>query len=130
MTRKERDTWTAQEKYRFRTVEAKRYRPHHQALIPRSLVDLLVAQHPSYDGGIRQIDLKASIDHTLETLSCREERIVRRVFGLNAEVSSCAQIAKEFGVTPSCISLIYRRALRKLRSPSRRKYLQDFMVTA
>jgi DNA-directed RNA polymerase sigma subunit (sigma70/sigma32) len=128
MTRQERDTWTAQEKYRFRTVEAKRYRPSHQALVPRSLVDLLVAEHPSYDGGIRQIDLKLSIDHTLETLKPREERVVRRVFGLNEAPCTYAQIAKDFGVSDTRIMEIYHQALRKLRHPARRKHLQDFVV--
>lgn len=126
-TRNEPGTWTALQKYRFRTLESKRYRLPQQAPIPISLVDLLVAQHPTYDGGIRQIDLKESIDHTLETLSVREERIVRRVFGLNTEADSLTGIAKDVGLSVECIRQVYQRALRKLRHPARRKYLRDFL---
>jgi len=126
----QRDTWTAQTKYRFNTVEAKRYRTPRQALIPVSLVDLLVAQHPRYDGGIRQIDLKLAVDSALEMLSVREEQVVRRVLGLDCEAETMAAIARASGLCGDTISKVYQRAIRKLRHPARAKYLRDFMVTA
>lgn len=125
---RQRDTWTAQAKYRFKTVEAKRYRGR-PALVPVSLVDLLIAQHPSYDGGIRQIDLKQCVTRALETLTPREERVLRRVFGLDCEAETCAEIAKAAGRSITAISLVYHRALRKLRHPSRSRLLREFLVT-
>jgi RNA polymerase primary sigma factor len=130
MTREERNTWTYQEKYRFRKVEAKRYRVHRPALIERSLVDLLVAEHPTYDGGIRQIDLRHSVERTLELITPREEKVVRLVLGIGIDALSLAAIGELLGCSSTRVCDIYHRALRKLRHPARSKHLRDFLVTA
>jgi len=125
----QRDTWTAQTKYRFNTVEAKRYRGR-DAIEAMSLADLLDTQHPTYDGGIEQIDLKQCVTRTLETLTPREETILRRVFGLDCEAETMAEIARASGLCGDTISKVYQKAIRKLRHPARTRLLAEFRVTA
>lgn len=88
----------------------------------------IYAPHPTYDGGVRQIDLKQCIESTLELLTPREENIVRRVFGFGTDASSLSQVARDLGRSVECIRQVYNRAIRKLRHPARRKHLKDFWV--
>lgn len=89
----------------------------------------IYAPHPTYDGGIRQIDLKQCIESSLETLSVREENIIRRVFGIGTDTPrSMSEVGRELGRSVECIRQVYHRALRKLRHPARSKYLKDFLV--
>lgn len=89
------------------------------------------APHPTYDGGIRQIDLKQCIESTLETLTPREEKVVRYLFGIGViDAHTLAETSVVFDVGPERIRQIYQNALRKLRHPARSKYLKDFLVNA
>ncbi len=72
--------------------------------------------------------LKQELDNVLESLTYREERVLRLRFGLeDGRPRTLEEVGKEFGVTRERIRQIEAKALRKLRLPSRSKKLKDFM---
>jgi len=72
--------------------------------------------------------LKEDIERVLQTLTDREARVVRMRFGLNSSrPMTLEEVGKKFGVTRERIRQIEAKALRKLRHPSMRKRLQDFL---
>lgn len=73
--------------------------------------------------------LKENIDEVLSTLSDREAKVLRMRFGLEPSKNpmTLEEVGKEFGVTRERIRQIEAKALRKLKHPSRRKKLQDYL---
>jgi RNA polymerase primary sigma factor len=72
--------------------------------------------------------LKEQIGEVLDTLTEREESVLRLRFGLDDGRSrTLEEVGKMFGVTRERIRQIEAKALRKLRHPSRSKQLKDFM---
>ena len=64
----------------------------------------------------------------LETLTPREEKVLRLRFGLeDGQPRTLEEVGKEFNVTRERIRQIEAKALRKLRHPSRSKKLKDFL---
>lgn len=79
------------------------------------------------DQASRQL-LKENIEEVLQTLSEREAKVLRMRFGLDTHRSmTLEEVGKEFGVTRERIRQIEVKALRKLKHPSRRKKLQDYL---
>lgn len=72
--------------------------------------------------------LKEHLIDVLETLSKREEKVLRLRFGLeDGRSRTLEEVGKEFDVTRERIRQIEAKALRKLRHPSRSKMLKDFL---
>ena len=72
--------------------------------------------------------LKKQLNDVLDTLTDREENVLRLRFGLDdGRTRTLEEVGKVFGVTRERIRQIEAKALRKLRHPSRSKQLKDFM---
>jgi RNA polymerase primary sigma factor len=72
--------------------------------------------------------LRENIGEVLGALSDREARVLKMRFGLNGgKAMTLEEVGQKFGVTRERIRQIEAKALRKLRHPSRRKRLQDFL---
>lgn len=72
--------------------------------------------------------LKEQLIDVLDTLTPREEKVLRLRFGLDdGRARTLEEVGKEFNVTRERIRQIEAKALRKLRHPSRSKKLKDFL---
>lgn len=72
--------------------------------------------------------LKEELRDVLDTLTDREENVLRLRFGLDdGRQRTLEDVGKVFGVTRERIRQIEAKALRKLRHPSRSKQLKDFL---
>ena len=72
--------------------------------------------------------LKEQLEDVLDTLTEREENVLRLRFGLDdGRTRTLEEVGKVFGVTRERIRQIEAKALRKLRHPSRDKRLKDFL---
>ncbi len=72
-------------------------------------------------------DLSEQVRRVLQTLTPREEKVLRRRFGIGeAADHTLEEVGQEFDVTRERIRQIEAKALRKLRHPSRSKRLKSF----
>ena len=72
--------------------------------------------------------LKEQLTDVLDTLTPREEKVLRLRFGQDdGRARTLEEVGKEFNVTRERIRQIEATALRKLRHPSRSKKLKDFL---
>ncbi len=72
--------------------------------------------------------LKEQLVDVLNTLTSREEKVLRLRFGLDdGRARTLEEVGKEFNVTRERIRQIEAKALRKLRHPTRSKKLKDYL---
>ncbi len=72
--------------------------------------------------------LKEQLEEVLDTLTPREEKVLRLRFGLDdGRARTLEEVGQNFGVTRERIRQIEAKALRKLRHPSRSHKLKDFL---
>ncbi|MCL2741060.1 MAG: RNA polymerase sigma factor RpoD [Oscillospiraceae bacterium] len=72
--------------------------------------------------------LKEQLLGVLDTLTAREEKVLKLRFGLeDGRGRTLEEVGKEFNVTRERIRQIEAKALRKLRHPSRSKKLRDYL---
>ncbi len=72
--------------------------------------------------------LRENVEEVLSALSDREAKVLRMRFGLSGnKMMTLEEVGQKFGVTRERIRQIEAKALRKLKHPSRRKMLQDFL---
>ena len=75
-----------------------------------------------------RVVLREQLDEVLDTLTDREEYVLRLRFGLDdGKMRTLEDVGKVFNVTRERIRQIEAKALRKLRHPSRSKQLKDFI---
>ncbi len=80
------------------------------------------ADHAAYEM------MKKQLENVLDTLTDREENVLRLRFGLDdGRTRTLEEVGKVFGVTRERIRQIEAKALRKLRHTSRSKQLKDFL---
>ena len=73
--------------------------------------------------------LKEELSSVLETLTEREEKVLKLRFGLDdGQCRTLEEVGQIFGVTRERIRQIEAKALRKMRHPSRSKKLKDFLT--
>jgi len=79
------------------------------------------------DSAIRY-DLQKQINNVLQTLTPREEKVLRKRFGIGESTDhTLEEVGQDFEVTRERIRQIESKALRKLRHPSRSKKLKSFV---
>lgn len=72
--------------------------------------------------------LKENVDEVLMTLTDRERKVVEMRFGLGGKKQmTLEEVGRKFGVTRERIRQIEAKALRKLRHPSRKMMLKDYL---
>ncbi|NLY39299.1 MAG: RNA polymerase sigma factor RpoD [Firmicutes bacterium] len=72
--------------------------------------------------------LKEQLEDVLDTLTPREEKVLRLRFGLDdGRTRTLEEVGRYFGVTRERIRQIEAKALRKLRHPMRSKRLKDYL---
>jgi RNA polymerase primary sigma factor len=72
--------------------------------------------------------LRLQTERMLATLSPREERVLRMRFGIGERIDhTLEEVGQMLAVTRERIRQIEAKAIRKLRHPTRRKHLQDFL---
>lgn len=73
--------------------------------------------------------LREALNRQLQTLTERERKVLEMRFGLNdQEPQTLESVGNYFGVTRERIRQIEAKALRKLRHPTRSRYLSDYVV--
>jgi len=88
--------------------------PDEEALAPAEAASMLL--------------LKEQLEDVLDTLTDREEEVLRLRFGLDdGKARTLEEVGRVFGVTRERIRQIEAKALRKLRHPSRSKKLKDYL---
>ena len=78
---------------------------------------------------VTALNLREITGDLLQTLSPREERVLRMRFGLDHEGQerTLEEVGQNFNVTRERIRQIEAKALRKLRHPSRARLLKNFV---
>ena len=77
-----------------------------------------------------RVVLREQLDEVLDTLTDREENVLRLRFGLDdGKMRTLEDVGKVFNVTRERIRQIEAKALRKLRHPSRSKQLKTLLKT-
>jgi len=73
--------------------------------------------------------LKEKMEDVLENLTIREKKVLQLRFGLeDGRPRTLEEVGQEFGVTRERIRQIEAKALRKLRHPTRSKWLKDYWM--
>jgi RNA polymerase primary sigma factor len=73
-------------------------------------------------------DLRRKVDKILASLPPKEVKIIRKRFGIGEDVPlTLEEVGLEFDVTRERIRQIEVKAIRKLKHPSRSKWLREFI---
>lgn len=85
-------------------------------------------QQPDPEEATSRQMLSDNVEEVLQALTDREARVLRLRFGLNRNrAMTLEEVGQKFGVTRERIRQIEAKALRKLRHPSRRMMLDDYL---
>jgi len=80
-----------------------------------------------FEHAVRQ-DLREQIEKVLGTLNDKEEAVIRKRFGIGEDAPmTLEEVGEEFSVTRERVRQIEAKAIRKLKHPSRTKWLSEFI---
>jgi len=97
--------------------------------IPLEYVYNLADDSPTPEDDAILSELKVATTAALRTLKPKEERVLRKRFGIGLPTDyTLEEIGKEFSVTTERIRQIEAKALRKLKHPSRTRKLRSFLA--
>lgn len=91
------------------------------------LVDFVADKTPNPEDEMVTSMLRMELDRILSTLTEREELVLRLRFGFDGKPHTLEEVGTIFGVTRERIRQIEAKALRKLRHPSRIRYIKGFV---
>ena len=99
--------------------------------VPLEYVYDLADDGPSPEDNAILSELKTAVTASLATLTPREERVLRKRFGIGLPTDyTLNEIGKGLTVTTERIRQIEAKALRKLKHPSRHRHLVNFLDAA
>ena len=99
--------------------------------VPLEYVHNLADDDPTAEDAVHLSELKTEITKVLVKLTPREERVLRKRFGIGKLVAcTLEECAIEFRVTKERIRQIEAKALRKLKHSSRAGKLVEFLDAA
>ena len=99
--------------------------------VPLESVHDLVDDGPTAEDVVNLSELKTEITKTLAKLTPREERVLRKRFGIGLDTDyTLEECGKEFSVTRDRIRQIEAKALRKLKHPLQTRKLRSFLDAA
>ena len=91
-------------------------------------VDDFADDGPTAEDAVNLSELKTALTAALLTLKPREERVLRKRFGIGLDTDhTLEEVGLQFSVTRERIRQIEAKALRKLKHPSRSKHLKSFL---
>ena len=97
--------------------------------IPLEYVYNLADDSPTPEDDAILSELKVATTAALRTLKPKEERVLRKRFGIGLPTDyTLEEIGKEFSVTTERIRQIEAKSLRKLKHPSRTRKLRSFLA--
>ena len=92
------------------------------------LEDFIEDENANVENISFQESLRKDVAKVLDTLTPRERIVIIRRFGLDdGTVKTLEEVGQEFGVTRERIRQIEGKAIKKLRHPSKRKIIQDYL---
>jgi RNA polymerase sigma factor (sigma-70 family) len=95
--------------------------------IPLEYAYNLADNAPIADDVVFVTELKRVMTKILLSLTPREERVIRRRFGIGVDDATLEEIGQEFSVTRDRIRQIEAKALRKLKHPSSSMKMRPFL---
>ena len=100
-------------------------------IVPLKNVHHLADDGPTVEDAVNLSELKIGIVKTLVKLTPREERVLRKRFGIGGFIAcTLEECAIEFSVTKERIRQIEAKALRKLKHPEQTENLRKFLEAA
>jgi len=93
-----------------------------------TLLDVLPnTSTPKTDNELMYESSRKEIDRALETLSEREQQIIRMFFGLDGKEMTLEEIGIKFNLTRERVRQIKEKAIRRLRHVSKNKLLRSYL---
>lgn len=110
----------------FIMVHSKQFEKENLAICSYDDIDGLVDNYDSFSDYVDRSMVNYYIAKAMSTLDVREQFVLAIRFGFLGRTVTLADTGWVFGVTKERIRQIENKAIRKLRHPSRKKYLVDF----